>query len=161
MKFVALVAVPPGVVTVILPVVAPEGTVAVILVEVLTVNVAATPLNLTEEASLKVLPLIVTLVPARPEVGEKLVIWSAGPGRWPRWRRGRPALVTLILPVVAADGTLTVICVGELMVKAVVVALLNVDQAGGVEVGPGDDDGGSGHAAARGEPGDRRREGRR
>ena len=45
MKFVALVAVPPGVVTAILPVVTPEGTVAVILVEELRVKVAATPLN--------------------------------------------------------------------------------------------------------------------
>jgi len=55
-------------------VVAPEGTVAVILIELPTVNVAATPLNVTDEAPLKVLPLMVTVAPARPEVGEKLVI---------------------------------------------------------------------------------------
>ena len=45
MKLVALLAVPSGVVTEILPVVAPEGTVAVILVEELRLKVAATPLN--------------------------------------------------------------------------------------------------------------------
>jgi hypothetical protein len=45
MKLVALLPVPPGVVTVILPVVAPEGTVAVILVVELSMKVAGTPLN--------------------------------------------------------------------------------------------------------------------
>ena len=73
-KLVALEAVPPGVATVIFPVVAPAGTVAVILVAVLSVNVAATPLKVTAEALLKVLPLMTTLVPTRPEVGVKLVI---------------------------------------------------------------------------------------
>ena len=41
-----LVAVPPGVVTLILPVVAPEGTVAVILLAELTVKVALVPLKI-------------------------------------------------------------------------------------------------------------------
>ena len=45
-KFVALVAVPPGAETLIFPVVAPEGTVAVIWMLELTVKVvAAVPLN--------------------------------------------------------------------------------------------------------------------
>ena len=44
-KLVVLIAAPPGVVTEILPVVAPEGTVAVIFVEELRLNVAASPLN--------------------------------------------------------------------------------------------------------------------
>ena len=48
-KFAVLVAVPPGVVTLILPVVAPVGTVAVICVAESTVNVVAvTLLNFTE-----------------------------------------------------------------------------------------------------------------
>jgi hypothetical protein len=45
-----LIAVPPGVVTVMRPVVAPVGTVAVILAAELTMKVAVTPLNLTEVA---------------------------------------------------------------------------------------------------------------
>src|SRR5262245_3526737 len=74
MKFVELVAVPPGVVTAILPVLVSAGTVAVILMGLLTVKVAAMPLNVTDEALRKVFPLMITLVPASPEVGEKLVM---------------------------------------------------------------------------------------
>src|SRR5258706_301001 len=70
----ALVAVPPGVVTLIDPVVAPAGTVACIVVAEFTVNVALTPLNFTAVAPLKFVPLIVTLVPTGPLVGVKLVI---------------------------------------------------------------------------------------
>ena len=46
-KFVALTAVPAGAVTVMGPVVAPLGTVAVMLVAEPTVNVAAVPLKAT------------------------------------------------------------------------------------------------------------------
>jgi hypothetical protein len=75
LKSVVLVAVPPGVVTVILPSVAPVGTVAVIWVDEFTVNtVAATPLNLTAVAPVKFVPAITTEVPTGPEVGVKLVI---------------------------------------------------------------------------------------
>src|SRR5438094_7517787 len=70
----ALVAVPPGVVTLSGPVVAPAGTVAWIAVAEVTVKVALTPLNVTEVAPLSFVPLIVTLVPTGPLVGEKLVI---------------------------------------------------------------------------------------
>ena len=63
-KFEAEVAEPPGVVTPIGPVVAPLGTVAAIVLDVLTVKlVAAVPLKVTELAPVKLLPLIVTLVP--------------------------------------------------------------------------------------------------
>jgi hypothetical protein len=48
-KLVLLVAVPSGVVTVMGPVVAPAGTVAVICVLLLTVKVAATPLKRTAD----------------------------------------------------------------------------------------------------------------
>ena len=64
-KSVVLVAVPPGVVTVILPVVAPDGTVAVTEVAVLGVNVAVIPLNLTAVTPVRFVPVIVTLVPDR------------------------------------------------------------------------------------------------
>ena len=47
MKVAALVAVPPGVVILILPVIAPVGTVAVTCVAEFTVNVALTPPKVT------------------------------------------------------------------------------------------------------------------
>ena len=46
-KLVVLVAVPPGVVTAIVPVVAPEGTVAVILAALFTLKAAAVPWKAT------------------------------------------------------------------------------------------------------------------
>lgn len=73
-KLVALVAVPSGVVTAIAPVAAPLGTVAEILVEELTVNVALTPLNFTAVAPVNLAPEMATLVPTEPIVGEKPVI---------------------------------------------------------------------------------------
>ena len=61
-KLVALVAVPPVVVTLSLPVVAPVGTFVLITVELSTVNVAALPLKATEftvtPVPLKFVPLI-------------------------------------------------------------------------------------------------------
>ena len=82
-KLVVLVAVPPGVVTLILPVVAVEGTVAVIWVAEFTTNVAATLLNVTEvvvksPVPLKFVPVIMTDVPAGPKVGVNEVIVGAG-----------------------------------------------------------------------------------
>ena len=59
----------PGVVTVMGPVVAPLGTVVVIVPEGLTVKVDATPLNETAVAPVKVVPVIVTPVPTGPKVG--------------------------------------------------------------------------------------------
>ena len=55
-KLEGLVAVPPDVVTVIGPVVAPVGTFVVIRVALLTVNVAAVPLNLTAVVPVKLVP---------------------------------------------------------------------------------------------------------
>jgi len=59
----------PGVVTVMGPVVAPAGTVVVIVPEGLTVKGEATPLNETAVAPVKVVPVIVTLVPTGPKIG--------------------------------------------------------------------------------------------
>src|SRR2546427_1297722 len=105
-KLEALVAVPPGVVTLIVPVVAPVGTVAVICVAELTVNVAVVPLNFTAVAPVNAVPVIVTLAPIAPLVGEKLVMEGGGMtvkglalGPVP------PAGVTLMVPVVAPLGT--------------------------------------------------------
>ena len=73
-KLVPLVAVPLGVMTLMEPVVAPEGTVAWIEVAEFTMNVAPTALNRTAVAPLKFVPLIVTLVPTGPLAGVKPVI---------------------------------------------------------------------------------------
>ena len=74
----ALVAVPPGVVTLIRPVVAPVGTTAVILIAEFTVKLAGIPLKVTAIAPVNVVPLMVTLLPITPPVGVKLVIVGGG-----------------------------------------------------------------------------------
>src|SRR5213594_257714 len=69
------VAVPPEVVTEIGPVVALEGTTAVIEDALFTVkDVAATPLNFTDCTVTKFAPVMVTWLPTRPLVGENPVI---------------------------------------------------------------------------------------
>ena len=73
-----LVAVPPGVVTLIEPLVAPAGTVALIDVADTTLKMALVSLNFTAVAPMKFVPVMVTLVPTGPIVGEKLVIVGAG-----------------------------------------------------------------------------------
>src|SRR5207237_5289330 len=70
----ALVAVRPGELTLSGPVVVPAGTVARIVVSEVTVKVALTPLNDTDVAPVKFVPLIVTLVPTGPLVGVKVAI---------------------------------------------------------------------------------------
>jgi hypothetical protein len=70
-KFDALVAVPGGVVTLIRPLVAPLGTVALIWLELEIVKLAALPLKVTELAPQSALPLIATSVPVRPDEGVK------------------------------------------------------------------------------------------
>jgi hypothetical protein len=78
-KFVELVAVPSGLATAIGPVVAPAGTVAVILCPLSIVNVADVPSKLTLVTSgpLKLLPWIVTEAPTGPLVGENELIVGA------------------------------------------------------------------------------------
>ena len=69
-----LVPVPRDVVIEIGPLVAAPGTVAVMWLSSINVNVAATPLKRTLVAPLKLLPVIETLVPGAPLVGEKFAI---------------------------------------------------------------------------------------
>ncbi len=76
-KLPVLVPVPEAVVTVMRPVVAPEGTVAVSWVVLTGVNVAEVPLSVTLVTPLKPLPFTVTSVPTAPEVGLKLVTVGA------------------------------------------------------------------------------------
>ncbi len=77
-KVVALVPVPAVFVTLIFPVVAPAGTVALICVSEVTVNVvAAFPLKLTPVAPVKPVPVSATLVPTGPLAGVNEVMLGA------------------------------------------------------------------------------------
>src|SRR6266480_2841072 len=123
-KLAALLAVPPGVVTLIGPLVAPAGTVAVIAVAEFTVKLALVPLNSTAEAPLKLVPLIVTLVPTGPLLGVKLVIVGGLITVKLLALLAVPSgVVTLIGPLVAPAGTVVVIAVAELTVKLALVPL--------------------------------------
>jgi len=126
-KLSALVAVPAAVVTAIWPVVAPDGTVAVICVGVLTVNVAAVAPNVTADAPVKSVPVIVTDVPTGPLVGLKFEIVGAAATtvKFELLVAVPPGAVTEIGPVVAPAGTVTIISVSEL-VKPVALVPLNV-----------------------------------
>ena len=95
-KSAALVAVPAGVVTVILPVVAPAGTVVEICVAESTVNGAATPLNFTCVAPLNLVPVMVTFAPTPPCAGtERSDRWQIRTGRPPA---AQPAAMTIPTP---------------------------------------------------------------
>src|SRR5439155_19507361 len=123
-KLPALLAVPPGVVTLIGPLVAPAGTVAVIAVAEPTVKLALVPLNSTAVAPLKLVPLIVTLVPTGPLPGVKLVIVGGLITVKLAALLAVPSeVVTLIGPLVAPAGTVAVIAVAVPTVKLALVAL--------------------------------------
>jgi len=112
-----LVAVPPGVVTLSAPVVAPAGSVAWIDVAELTVKLALTPLNVTAVAPVKSAPLIVTVVPTGPMVGAKIAIVGGFTTVNASLLVAVPAgVVTLSGPVVAPAGTVAWIDVAELTV---------------------------------------------
>jgi len=85
-----------------------------------TVNAAAgVPLKATAVVPVKLVPVMVTLVPAGPLVGVKEVILGATMTVKSVALVPVPAgLVTLIFPVVAAAGTVAVICVPLFTVKA-------------------------------------------
>jgi hypothetical protein len=118
-KVVDEVAAPLGVVTEIFPVVAAAGTVVVICVALATLKVAAEPLKATAVAPVKFVPPIVTLVPAAPLEGEKLVIVGAGDVTVKALVELAvpPGAVTINMPLVAFAGTVAVICVALETVK--------------------------------------------
>src|SRR5712691_8054254 len=107
-KAMGLLAWPPTV-TVTLPLVAPLGTGATMLVALQLVGVAAVPLNLTVLVHCvvpKFVPVIVTGVATGPELTERLVIFGAGTVTV----KVTPLLVwpltgTVTLPLVAPLGT--------------------------------------------------------
>src|SRR5437660_8637935 len=74
MNLAGLLTIRVGVATLITPVVAPLGTVAVICVSESTVKLAETPWKATLVVPVKPQPVMVTLVPGAPEVGVKLLI---------------------------------------------------------------------------------------
>src|SRR5437899_11448955 len=105
-KLPALVAVPPGVVTLIVPVVAPVRSPSHVALPILTVKVALTLLNATAVVPVKLVPLMVTLVPTGPLAGVKLVIVGGLiTVKLPALVAVPPGVVTLIVPVVAPVGT--------------------------------------------------------
>ena len=111
-KVVALVAVPPGVVTTTLPVFAPAGTVAVIWLSLFTVNVPDFPPTVTLVAWVKPLPVILTTVATTPLVG--LIVVIAGSTRKLWLVRSVSSDVTIrTKPVSAPTGTFAVRKVSE------------------------------------------------
>jgi len=117
-KLPALVDVPPGVVTVSRPVVAPAGTIAWIEVSEVTAKLALTPLNVTEVAPVNPVPLIDTAVPTGPLAGAKPLIAGGGITVNALLLVAVPAgVVTPICPVVAPGGAVAWIAVSEVTVK--------------------------------------------
>src|SRR5687768_15020066 len=90
---------PWGVVTTIAPVVAPAGELTVISVPAaFTVKPGAlVPLNVTLVVPVKPEPVMVTLVPATPPLGVKLVMTGGGSSRATN-ASAKPALVILVAP---------------------------------------------------------------
>ena len=75
-----------------------------------TVNVAVVPLNFTAVAPVKAVPVIVTLPPIAPLVGEKLVMEGVRiTVKLLALVAVPPGLETEMVPVVAAVGTVVVI----------------------------------------------------
>jgi hypothetical protein len=102
----------PLTVTTTLPVVAPPGTVTVMLVALQLLTAAGVPLNVTCPLAPKLVPLIVTAVPTAPEVGFRLLIEGAAAVTVKVTPLlATPLTVTTTLPVVAPPGTVTVMLV--------------------------------------------------
>jgi len=120
---VELAPLPLGVVTLIGPLVAPLGTVVVILVSETTVNVAAVPLKFTLVAPVKLYPVMVTAAPTDPLVGENDVILGFTV-KFVELVALPTVLVKVIRPVVAPGGATTASCVVEIPLKFVVVVPL-------------------------------------
>ena len=117
-KLPALVAVPLAVVTLMVPVVAPVGTVAVTVVALTPVKVtAAVPLKLTPVTPFRLAPVMVTEVPIGPLVGVKLVMAGEVTVKLPLLVAEPFDVVTLMVPVVAPAGTVAVAVVALTPVK--------------------------------------------
>ena len=124
-KLTPLLATPPAVVTTTLPVVAPVGTVAVMLLVVQLVMVAAVPLNFTALPApwaLKFDPAMMMDDPTAPVLGVRVLMLGAGDTvKLTPVLATPPAAVTTTLPVVAPLGTVAVML---LVVQLVMVAVV-------------------------------------
>jgi hypothetical protein len=109
------------------PVVAPAGTIAVILTGVLRVMVAGAVLNVTDDALARLTPLMVTLAPLAPVDGVKLVIRGATTKLDALVAAPPGVVVTPIAPVVALAGTVAVICVLESTTNVALMPLNRTD----------------------------------
>jgi len=113
-------------VTTTLPVAAPEGTGATMLVFDQLVGVAVVPLNLTvlvPWVAPKFVPVIVTAVPTVPLVGDRLVILGGTVTVKVTPLLASALTVTTTLPVVAPDGAGTTMLVLDQLVGVAVVPL--------------------------------------
>ena len=137
-KAVALVAVPPAVVTAMVPEAADAGTTKVMVVAFTTVKpVMATPFNVTAVAPVKLVPVMVTVAPLAPLAGVKPAMVGAG-------RKVKavalvavpPAVVTAIGPEVAVAGTVNVMVVPFTTVKPVMATPFNVTAVAPVKLVP-------------------------
>jgi hypothetical protein len=114
----------PFTVTTTLPVATPLGAVTPMLVALQLVTVAAVPLKVTVLVlwlDPKLLPAMVTAVPAAPELGDRLVMTGATVKFAPLL--GIPPTVTTTLPLVAPVGTVTPMLVALQLVAVAVVPL--------------------------------------
>lgn len=136
MKFDELVPVMPLTVTEIGPVDVPEGTVAVILVELAAVTVAATPLKnstiLLAKVELKFVPVMTMEAPTAPSFGMKLVMVGVGTIKFAELVPIIPLTVTDIGPAVAPNGTEVVMLVVVDAVTTAVVPLKSTVFSAGV-----------------------------
>jgi hypothetical protein len=108
------------------PVVAPDGTVAAILVALQLVTVAVVPLNLTAPLPCvepKFAPVMVTAAPTIPEVTDKLEMLGVGSTVNAIPFVLTPLAFTTTLPVVAPDGTVTATLVALQLVTSAAVPL--------------------------------------
>jgi hypothetical protein len=116
--------------TTTLPVVAPVGTVATMLLALQLLTVAVVPLNLTVPlpcVAPKFDPAMVTDAPTAPEVGDRLVILGVGRTVKLFPLLAVPETVTTTFPVVAPVGTFAAMLVAlQLVIVAVVPLNLTV-----------------------------------
>ena len=129
MKSVNEVAVWPAIVTVILPAVLLIGTDVVILVGELLVTMAVVPLKLTllfAFTLLKPVPVIATDVPTAPMDGVKDAMAKGSTKNSVEFSTVVLSRVTLIFPVVAPGGTVTVKLVKVVLGLTVAVTPLNL-----------------------------------
>ena len=137
-KLVADVPVATGVVTLMGPVVAPAGTVAVIWVAEFTAKPGAkVPLNRTCEAAEKPVPVMTTAAPTAPAVGAKLVMTGGAPTTNGAAEVPVPVGATAVMvPVVVPAATVAVIWVAEFTAKPVAAVPLNATAAVPVKLVP-------------------------